>query len=181
MQYMQKDSAKLDKHHSESDPLSTYSDEAISQTAKRPARSRRINLLRMLIFPLFLTLILVLFLMIGRDRLVRNNYLEGMRELGRQIDQYQAQHKKWPTHQEVMAFTIDTRMNLQNVKYDETHILVGCPDDTLLAYTNFIQLRFLKSGLSALSVGGDVEWIDREELKRRLDARERYYNKKILH
>ncbi len=143
-------------------------------------QSRRTSLLRMLLLPLLLALVLIVFIMMGRDRLVQNNYLEGMQELGRQIQQYQAVHKKLPTKQEITTFPIYKRMNLQAIQYDETHIISGCPDDTILAYTNPIQLRFRKSGLAALSVGGKVDWIDQEELKRRLEVRERYYNQKIM-
>lgn len=143
-------------------------------------QSRRINLLRMLLLPLLLAILLIVFIMMGRDRLVQNNYLEGMQELGRQIQQYQAVHKKLPTKQEITAFPIYKRMNLESIQYDETHIISGCPEDTILAYTNPIRLRFRKSGLAALSVGGKVDWIDQEELKRRLEVRERYYNQKII-
>jgi hypothetical protein len=177
---MKDDFTNLKDQRNQAEIMPPHSSDVPPGIVKTVATSRRISLLRMLILPLVLALALILFLMVGRDQLVKNEFMNGLHELNHQIMEFKSKQNKLPNSQQFQDFTIKARLNIQGVHYDEKKILEDSPPETILAYTNHINLRFLPDGLAALSLGGDVEWINQNELMRRLETREKYYNSKIL-
>lgn len=142
--------------------------------------SRRHNFICRLIALALSGLILFMLLMVGSEWLARREHLRGLRELSVHIDKYQEQFHRLPSPEQVKKFKFASRISIDNIKYEDAHILDDSPPETPLAYTSFMQLRFLRSGHGVLFLDGRIRWTAPEVLKQELADRDRHYNGQII-
>ena len=173
----------LDPENAESH--SSIPDAPLADPTNRRERSqlqtRRTYLRRMLIFPVILAIVLIFVLMLGRERLVRREYLAAMQQLGISIEAFRNAHNRLPAPEQLITFDLKSRsLQADKVHYPDTYIPNDIPGDMVLAYAPKPHMRFLQAKHCVLYANGSIEWLDTQQLTPLLERRLQFLNKATL-
>jgi len=173
-----------DSHLSQPAESGEHKQNRLSQIREKTESSvqqhRRSSMIRMLTISVVIAALVIVLPLLGREWLARRECINGMKELGQQITEFEKTYNHLPSREQILEFELKSRLNVNNVKYDKMQILPDSPDDTPLAYYPLIKLRFISSGHAMLERSGQVRWINEKALQEKLEQRERHYNSKIL-
>ena len=143
-------------------------------------RRRRSSFLRRLIMSGVCAILLIIVIMVGKDWLGRNEYLHSMGQLARHIEDFKQQHRYLPSHEQVLKFKSNARVNFTKIEYDPTRLPKNAPPETLLAHLPLHKMTFLPSGHASIDLGGNVHWLSEQELQEKMQLREKLYHAEML-
>ena len=139
--------------------------------------SRRIVLVRRLLLPVLGTVLLVVFVLVGREFTNRRERINGLRDLQKKIETYKKEHNgRLPYRSEVSQFELSSRIKAEGIAYEDKFIHDKSPSNAPVAYTKFLPLHFFTSGHAVLDKSGKVEWLTSDELEERIKQRNQYHN-----
>jgi len=146
------------------------------QTPRAVWHLRRRRLLRMLGTPLLAGGVLVLLMVGMREQTNRSEALRAMKLLGEAVQTFRQENGRLPTAGEVQEFDLKARgSRTVQFTYDESRVLADSPPQTPLAYSPLFRLHYLPSGHAVLRLDGPEEWLTPEELRARLEERDRHW------
>ena len=145
-------------------------------------RTRRNQFLRRLVIPVVPAVVLVLLVLVGRERVARQDYDASLAQLNAMIVAYRAgHHGQLPSQDELTSFELNARnLRLWDVHYNGDRILSESPPHTILLYTPYLDLWFYPGGHAVLYLDGQTAWLGREELEQKLLEDKQYYNTRVL-
>lgn len=133
-------------------------------------RTHRRHFHRMLILSFLLAVSLLVFILVAREPLAREESLRVMGQLGHEL----TAAKELISREQMLQFKLTGRaFSLENVIYEPGQVPPGAPAETIIAYLPVQKFRFLPSGHAVVCRDGHSEWIIPEELGARLQQRER--------
>ena len=145
-------------------------------------RTRRNQFLRRLVIPIVLAVVLVVMVLVGRERVARQDFDMSLAKLYEMIVEYRSGHDgELPSQDELTLFELNARnLRLWEVHYNGDRILSDSPADTILLYTPYLDLWFYPSGHAVLYFDGQTAWLGREELEQKLLEDKQFYNRRVL-
>ncbi|MCH9021551.1 MAG: hypothetical protein IID32_02165 [Planctomycetes bacterium] len=148
-------------------------------------RARRRRFLQRLVVPIVLAVVLVMVVLVGRERVARQAYDVFLEKISAMIIEYRSGHDgQFPSQEELTSFELKARnLTLWEVHYNGDRILNESPPDTILLYTPYLDLWFYPSGHAVLylDLDGKTAWLGREELEQKLLEDKQDYNRRVLH
>ncbi len=142
--------------------------------------SRRIVLIRRLLLPVLGTVLLVVFVLVGREFTNRRERINGLRDLQKKIEVFKKEYSRLPYRSEVLQFELSSRIKAEGIAYEDNFIHDKSPSNAPLAYTKFLTLRFFTSGHAVLEKSGKVNWLTPTELEERKKRRDQHHHALIL-
>lgn len=139
-------------------------------------RSRRSNLLRMLILPLVVTAGVILLVFVLREVMDRQVHVHAMNTLAQQVSEFRQRENRLPSEKEFSKLERPRRVSEGNVEYGGAYVLEDSPSDTVLAHTRARGFRFIEDGHAVLDLEGNVAWVSRQRLRDMLKEREQRFN-----
>ena len=124
-------------------------------------------------------LVLVL---VGRERVARQDYETSMAKMYAMIVEYRASHDEhYPSQDELASFELNARsLMVFDLHYNGDRILNESPAETILLYTPYLDLRLYPSGHAVLYLDGHTAWLDRKLLEQKLLEDKQFYNRMVL-
>ena len=145
-------------------------------------RARRSRFLQRLVVPVVLAVVLVMMVLVGRERIARQAYDVFLERLSAMIVEYRSGHDgELPSQDELTSFELKARnLTLWEVHYNGDRIFNDSPADTILIWTPYLDLWFYPSGHAVLYLDGQSAWLGREELEQKLLEDKQFYNRRVL-
>jgi hypothetical protein len=174
-----------ENHNMQTLPSDDRSEDKLSHITQNIESSlqhaRRTRFFRRLLLSIFLAVLFVLLLILGRDLLTRNEFLNSMDKISRQIKEFQTTHNnELPSLGEFLNFEVNSRnLHISNIKYGKYFILNDSPPQTVLAHTIVCKCMLLEDKHVVLYLDGSVKWISPEALLQKLEQREENYAQTI--
>jgi hypothetical protein len=133
----------------------------------------------MAIIPVFLAIVLIGVMVVGREPLARKEVLNTLRQVGEQVKAFEAAHGRLPGRTELLNFQLTSRYNWANIDYDPLRIVPDSPPDTVLAYLPARHFRLRGDWHGVLLRDYTALWLSPAELQQKLDEREQRYNRHL--
>lgn len=150
----------------------------LNQEAK--LRQRRRYFLKNLLLPAMVSLVVILLVVLTRDMIYKQEYIKGMQQLARKIQDFNLQHNRLPSLEEVGTFELGSRVRVIPMDYEPSHIYDDSPGETILTYYPSEDFQFFLHGHAAIYLNGQVEWLDWQELDQKLKKREKAHKAKMV-
>jgi len=139
--------------------------------------TRRGRLKRMVMLPLFFTVLFVFLVILVHDWFTKKEYIANMEKIGLQVSDFQKSHNRLPSSTEFLGFSLQARsLQLSSIVYGRDLVAEGAAGNTVLAHSPCTNLRLLADGHAVLYLDGRVEWVSPEEMGRLLTNRQQFYN-----
>lgn len=151
--------------------------QAVSPNAER---TRRRSFRSMLIIPVLLAIVLLVLVFIGREAMVKKEFLHGLDQLRDQIADYQAANGRLPSREYIQDLDLSARASVRSFTYDGEDLSVDSPKDSILAYSSLLEFRFLESGLAVLYLNGELAWLSAEQFDEEMTAQRQRINRRIM-
>ena len=145
-------------------------------------RTRRSQFLRRLVVPIVLAVLVLVLVLVGRERVARQDYDASLERLSEMIVEYKSGHDgQLPSQDELTSFELNARkLRTWDLHYSGDRILNDSPADTILLYTPYLDLLIYSSGHAVLYLDGETAWLSREELEQKLLKDKQFYNRRVL-
>ena len=145
-------------------------------------RTRRSRFLRRLVIPIVLAVLVLAVVLVGRERVARQDYETSMAKMYAMIVEYRASHDEYyPSQDELALFELNARsLMVFDLHYNGDRILNESPAETILLYTPYLDLRLYSSGHAVLYLDGHTEWLGRTLLEQKLLEDKQFYNRMVL-
>lgn len=137
--------------------------------------SRRILLARRLLPPILGTIFLVMFILVSREFTNRREHLNAVKDLREHFETFKKEHGRVPSQTEVSRFELSSRIKAEGIAYEIDLIHDDSPDNSPLAFTRLLSLRFFPSGHAVLEKSGEVNWLTSAELAERMKRRDQHH------
>jgi len=147
------------------------------------SRARRSQFLRRLVIPIVLAVLVLVLVLVGRERIARQDYETSLEKLHAMIVEYRAGHHdgKLPSQDELTTFELNARnLKVWDLHYNVDRDLSDWPADMILLYTPYLDLWFYPSGHVVLYLDGQRAWLGRDEIEQKLLEDKQFYNRRVL-
>ena len=125
--------------------------------------------------------LLLLLIILSRDKLWKEDYRQSMVQLSDQLDDFRKKYSRFPDQQEFLDFQLESRyLHLEDFEYEYMMILKDSSADTVVTYTPLPDLWILTPDHLVLHLNGEATWYSSEELLQAVTRRNQRYNRQIL-